>query len=99
MAGSKIDYFKKFIEEECGKGGGAQDSNITKEELKGLKSLKTRIENAGLVVVPTNKTGNFAVMSRVMYEMIGRAHTRGDVVVGWDKLGKSKIELNGTKNI
>ena len=74
---------------------GAQKSNLSKGELKGLKSLKKRISDGELVVIPTDKTSNFSVMTRDTYEMAGIKHTIHDVEVGWTELEESQKEING----
>ena len=86
--------FKQFMSENCGKYG-KQKSNLTKAQLKGLKSLKTRIENAEIVVLPTDKTGNFAIMTCETYLKSGMKHTRGDIEVGWECLEEAQREVNG----
>ena len=86
--------FRQYTNEKCG-NKGEQVSNLSREELKGMKSLKTRIKDAELVVVPTDKTGKFAVMSRETYEVSGGKHTRGDILAGWNKLEESQKEING----
>ena len=86
--------FRQFLEEKCNKYG-AQKSNLSKPQLKGLKSLKTRIKEGEIVGIPTDKTGNFAVMSRDTYVMSGLKHTRGDVEVGWDLVEEAQKEVNG----
>ena len=70
-------------------------SNLTKAQLKGLKSLKARIENAEIDVLPTDKTGNFAIMKRETYLKSGMKHTRGDEEVGWEYLEEAQSEVNG----
>jgi hypothetical protein len=89
-----LSVYKQFMEEKCGKNG-RQKSNLTKSQLKGLLSLKSRIKNAEIVVVPTDKTGKFSVMSRASYEQSGLAHTRGDPDASWDKIKEAQKEVNG----
>ena len=55
--------FKTYIHENCAKGG-KQAENLTKSQSLGLKSLKKRISDGEIVILPTDKSGNFAVMSR-----------------------------------
>ena len=86
--------FKQFLAEKCRKNG-AQKSNLTKSQLKGLKSLKTRLKDGELVVVPTDKTGNFAVLTRETYLVSGMKHTRGDIEVGWKEVEEAQKEVNG----
>ena len=86
--------FEKYLKEKCDKYGN-QPSNLMKSELKGLKSLKERIKNDELVVIPKDKTGNFAVMSRNTYEKSGMVHTRGDTEVKWENVQEAQREING----
>ena len=86
--------FRTFMEEKCNKFGG-QKSNLTKKQLKGLASLKTRMKNGEIVVVPTDKTGNFTVMSRESYVRAGLEHVRGDKVANWGIIEEAQKEVNG----
>ena len=47
------------------------------------------------MVLPTDKTGRFAVMSRDSYERAGLIYTQGDKEVNWDMLRKEQREING----
>ena len=80
-----MGVFKFYVNENCGKFG-KQQSKLSKNQVKGLKSLKQRIENGEIVVVPMDKTGNFAIMTRETYVLAGMKHTRGDVEVNWKAL-------------
>ena len=89
-----MGIFRQYLRENCGKYG-KQKSNLTKSQLKGLKSLKQRIDNAEIVVVPTDKIGNFAIMTHETYILSGMKHTRDDIEVGWEVLEESQKEVNG----
>ena len=86
--------FSQYMREKCGPGG-LQKSNLTRGEIKGLKSLKKRVKNGEIAILPTDKTGLFAVMSRDTYLECGLSHTRGDVKVDWEDLKLAQSELNG----
>ena len=47
------------------------------------------------MVVPTDKSCKFAVMSRRAYLDAGMAHVRGDIEVGWPELKEAQSQLNG----
>ena len=85
---------KRFIEEKCAQGG-KQKSNLTRGETRGLRSLKKRVKEGELTILPTDKTGLFAVMTRETYTLCGLDHTKGDTKVGWEDLKRSQSELNG----
>ena len=86
--------FKNYVDNKCDKWG-RQVSNLTKSEQLGLKSLKKRTEEGEIVVLPTDKTGNFAIMERALYDKAGLSHVKGDVEVGWEDLKSAQRELNG----
>ena len=86
--------FKRYVAEKCRKGG-KQTSNLTKSEESGLKKLKKRVNEGEIVVLPTDKTGNFAVMDRTSYEEAGRSHIKQDKEVGWEDMKLAQRELNG----
>ena len=89
-----MGVIRRFIEEKCGKGG-KQKSNLTSAESRGLKSLRTRVEEGEIVVLPTDKTGKFAVMKREDYEEAGLVHAQGDREVNWEEIKTAQREING----
>ena len=86
--------FERYTREKCGPRG-LQKSNLTRNEILGLKSLKKRVKEGEIVILPTDKTGLFAVMSRDTYLECGTSHTEKDSIVGWDDLKQSQNEING----
>ena len=86
--------FNQYTGEKCG-SRGLQKSNLTRGEMRGLRSLKKRTKEGELVILPTDKTGLFAVMSRETYLECGLKHTKGDTEVGWEELKTAQSELNG----
>ena len=89
-----MGVIRSFMETTCGKGG-KQKSNLTAAEARGLKSLMTRVEDGEIVVLPTDKTGKFAVMKREEYEKAGLVHSEGDREVNWEEIKNSQREING----
>ena len=86
--------FKNYVSRFC-KEGGVQVSNLTPNQHRGLKSLKKRVSEGDLVILPTDKTGRLAVMSSHTYKEAGLKHTRGDKEVTWEEIKESQKELNG----
>ena len=89
-----LTLFRQYTSEKCGKNGN-QKGNLTKLQAEGLKSLKKRVKEGELVVIPTDKSGNLAVMTRKTYVESGMSHTRKDRGVGWEAVKNSQRELNG----
>ena len=48
--------FKNYVENNCGKGG-KQKENLSKGQSLGLQSLRKRVSDGNLVVIPTDKSG------------------------------------------
>ena len=88
------EVFSQYCVDKCLKGG-AQKSNLDEAERRGLKSLRKRVSNSEIVLVPTDKSGRFAVMSLATYELAGQAHTNKDEMVDFSKVKSTQAELNG----
>ena len=86
--------FLEFIRKNCNKRG-EQCSNLSNSELRGLKSLKKRVKNGEIVVVPTDKTGKLCVMAREAYEEAGSVHVGKDEKVGQEEVDRIDGEVNG----
>ena len=75
--------------------GGVQESNLTKAEARGLKKLKKRVADGSLVIVKTDKSGRFSVMSMCEYERAGKIHTEKDIEVDVKFLQENQRRING----
>ena len=84
------DFRNQFTDEE-----GIQESNLTMEEARGLKKLQKRVKEGELVVVKSDKSGKFSIMSMDEYRRAGEVHTRKDREVTVDFLLKNQRKLNG----
>ena len=75
MSWKKIyrDFRGEFTDEK-----GVQESNLTDEESRGLEKLKKRVKAGELVVVRTDKSGKFSIMSIEEYRRAGEVHTIND---------------------
>ena len=68
---------------------------MTKEEQAGLKSLKKRLADGSIVVLPTDKSGRFALMSMPTYIRAGMVHVKDDEEVGMDERRANQKVVNG----
>ena len=89
-----MNTFSEYLGEKCDEKGG-QKMNLTKGQSRGLKLLKKRVKEGELVVLPTDKSGNLAVMTRGTYEEAGFSHTVKDKEVTWEEVRDAQRELNG----
>ena len=53
------------------------------------------MKDGELVVIPTDKSGNLAIMSQDTYKRAGMKHTMEDMEVTWEQIKDSQRELNG----
>ena len=86
--------FSYYVSNNCGKGG-KQVSNLSKSQKNGLLSIRKRVKDGEIVIIPTDKSGNLAIMTRDSYLKAGLKHTIKDREVGWDQLKEPQKELNG----
>jgi hypothetical protein len=70
--------FDEFMGEFTDKKG-VQESSLTPQEARGLKKLQKKVQEGSLVVVKTDKSGRFAIMSMEEYERAGKVHTEKDL--------------------
>ena len=60
--------FKESTKENCDKKGNPK-SNLTQQERRGMKSLKKRLKDGEIVVLPTDKSGRFCVTLKRMKKL------------------------------
>ena len=75
--------------------GGVQESNLTKEERVGLKTLKKRVGEGEIVVCSTDKSSRFAVMTMEEYILAGQKHVGKDREVDMEFVGDNEKIING----
>ena len=84
------DFKNEFTDEK-----GVQETNLTEEEARGLEKLKKRVKEGELVVVKTDKSGKFSIMSLTEYKRAGEVHTIKDKEVTVEFLLKNQRRING----
>ena len=87
--GAIFDQFIAEFKDE----NGVRDDKLTKEEAAGLKSLKKRVGDGSLVVVQTDKSSRFAIMSLEEYEAAGKKHTEKDQEVDMEFVKKNETKI------
>ena len=70
------------------------NGNLTKAEKSGLKSLKERIDQDGIVVYQTDKSGRFSVDAIHNYREACQTHTENDPTVDQDFHEKVQKQAN-----
>ena len=74
---------------------GVQENNLTMEEENGLTKLQKRVKDGYLVVVKTEKSGRFSVISMEEYDRSGTLHIKNDVEMNLSLLQENQRRLNG----
>ena len=72
-----------------------QQSNLSKDEQLGLKSIKKRVADNEIVILPTDKSGRFAIMSMKTYIEAGMVHIKDDQEVGVAEKQANQTKING----
>ena len=83
------DYMAEMTDED-----GVQESNLDKDEVEGIKTLKERVESCDIVVCATDKSGRFAIMTMEDYRWAGRKHTENDEEVDLAYVKRNQRVLN-----
>ena len=86
--------FEDYVRENCNKKGD-QVSNLRKEEMEGMRSLKKRVKEGELVIMQTDKSSRFAVMKLETYEEAGMVHVRKDKEIDINYVKDNQRVLNG----
>jgi hypothetical protein len=85
--------FNTYKEENCNQWGD-QDTNLTEDESRGLKSLQKRIKNKEILILKTDKTGKLAVADRETYLEIGKLQIQGDIEIDRKEIRRIEKVLN-----
>ena len=74
--------------------GGKQESNLTEQEQKGLKSLRQRIEKEEIMVIKTDKSSKLAVIETSKYLEMGRENRGKDKKISREEMKSREKTLN-----
>ena len=72
-----------------------QKSNLTKDEEEGLESLQKKIQKKEIIVLKTDKSGKFFVVSQDEYRKMGAVHTTKDKMISMKDVVEIEKQLNG----
>ena len=70
------------------------NSNLTKEEQDGLKSLRKRVKDGEIMITETDKSKRFSVLTREQYIDSGKKHTEKDILVNKEQIHKVQKYVN-----
>ena len=75
-------------------GGSRIKSNMSRSELKALKSLKKKISEGNITITQTDKSSRFAVMTTDQYLKAGAEHTKKDKLIDWKTVVSLQNKVN-----
>ena len=71
-----------------------ENSNLTREELIGLKSLKQRIKSGEIIICETDKSRKFAALTPAQYLESGLQHTTKDLQIEPERVKRIQNVVN-----
>ena len=74
---------------------GEQISNLTEIEIRGLRSILKRIRDGELLVIKTDKSGRFCIVSVADYLQMGEVHIQQDKKIDRKEMIEIEKFLNG----
>ena len=70
------------------------ESNLSKDELGGLKTLRHKIKSGQLIIADTDKSKRFAALTPQQYIASGEVHTKNDIEIGAEKVKRIQNYVN-----
>ena len=95
MRAELLHHHREWVKTNCN-CRGEQKPNLNSKEQAGLKNIKKRVADGDLVILPTDKSGRFGVMSMATYIKAGMVHVGDDQEVGIEERKSNQRVLNGT---
>ena len=95
MRAELLHHHREWVKTNCN-CRGEQKPNLNSKEQAGLKNIKKRVADGDLVILPTDKSGRFGVMSMETYINAGIVHVGDDQEVGIEERKSNQRVLNGT---
>ena len=93
---SRIDVVTQdFIQQRCDEKGNIKEQNVDKDILMGMKSLRRRVEEKELLVIPTDKSSMLSVNTVENYVDSMEAHVSKDTIISIEDKKHTEDVLNG----
>ena len=83
------EYRKEFCNDK-----GEQESNLSQEESRGMKSIMKRMKKENLIIMRTDKSGKLCATTEEKYKEMGQEHVKGDIVVDRAKVRETDKIMN-----
>ena len=90
-----MDTFAAFKRDNCDDKGRQLKTSLSEDQRKGLTQIKKRTKEGEVVVLETDKTGKFSIVTTEDYLKMGQKHTAGDKIIDQVELEQVQKEANG----
>ena len=95
----RMNYIKTelkavFMKEHCDEKGDLLDNNMTMKQGKAIKDLKVKMKKEDLVCIETDKTGKFALDTKLNYMNKMQKHIEHDQIITTKDVTKIENKLN-----
>ena len=84
---------RSYRRENCDTDGN-QESNLTEQERRGLRSLEKRKSKGEIIIIQTDKSSKLCIMTREDYLKLGEDHVGKDEIIERDEILKIEKKLN-----
>jgi hypothetical protein len=88
-----LHQHREWVKENCN-CRGEQTMNMSSKEQEGLKRIKKKVADGKIVILPTDKSGRFGVMSMATYIRAGMVHVGEDREIGIEERKANQKILN-----
>ena len=85
--------FDDFVREKCDEQG-KQRSNLTKQQMRGISKLKSRVKDSSVVITETDKSGKLAIVDMLSYLEMGQEHISEDKEISEVRVEEIEKTLN-----
>ena len=68
---------------------------ITAMEARGIPKLQKRIARGEITICQTDKSAGIAILSREIWEELGKVHTDGDMIIDWEEVKEDQKIIKG----
>ena len=91
---SQQEIFEKYRKENTN-SRGEQESNLTKQEKSGMRSIKERLKKEEIIIMKTDKSNRFVVTNVEEYLKMGEAHVSKDKEISRNEVQEIQKIVNG----
>ena len=89
-----LNTVKDYKKLHCDGEGRFKETNLSKEETRGLKEIKAKVKRKEIVVFSTDKSGRFSIDTPENYVEAVKPHTANDEEIESEKVKKIETKVN-----